>query len=96
MHGLLSIFVMQIAEIPATLFSDSTPHTRVIHIAAAVRHTHVYNSMEMHFVIIHPSVPRSPKWCLPFRFPNCNYVLVCIYHLPLACYISHLSHLDNI
>ena len=43
-----------------------------------------------HFHIIHPSMPRSSKWSLSFRFPCQN--PVCISHLHSMFHIIHLLH----
>jgi len=42
------------------------------------------------FNIILSSLPRPPKWSLPFMFSDCNYV--CISHLTHACYMPQPYH----
>jgi hypothetical protein len=40
--------------------------------------------------IIFPSMPRSSKWSLPFRFSNQH--IVCIFLFPWVCYLPCQSH----
>jgi hypothetical protein len=43
---------------------------------------------KIHFNIILPPVPTSPKWSLPLKIFQLKFYL----HFSLVCYISHLSH----
>jgi len=46
--------------------------------------------LKFHLNIIFTATPTSPKWSLPFRFSNQNYI--CISHLSHACDMPHPSH----
>lgn len=46
--------------------------------------------LQNHFYIILPSMPRSPKWSLLFRFYNEN--TVCTSHFFHKCLMPHQSH----
>jgi hypothetical protein len=49
-----------------------------------------YPLERIHSNIIFPSMSRSSKWSLPFRF--CNLNIACISHLSHACYMPRSSH----
>jgi hypothetical protein len=48
------------------------------------------NPIQIHFNIILLSVPRTPKWSLPYRFSG--FYFVCICHFCHTCYMFHPSH----
>jgi len=53
-------------------------------------HTYSHNFPKIHSNFNFPSMPRSSKWSLPFRFSNQN--IICISHISHACYMSLPSH----
>jgi len=51
--------------------------------------------LKIHFNIILPSTPWSPKWSLSLRFPHKNHVYAsppCVLHAPPISFFSILSH----
>jgi hypothetical protein len=52
----------------------------------------IYYNIQFHDVLPHRPTPRSLKWSL-LLFPEQNFI--CIYHLPLACYMTQSLWLDH-
>jgi hypothetical protein len=54
----------------------------------------------MYFNIIYPSMPRSSKWSLTFRFPHRNLAWICLLphtcHIPRSFYPLWFDHPKNI